>query len=370
MNIFAAILALVLHVAPGESVNAALDQARAAYAASGETTTVYIAPGDYEEELTIDVPGLRLINASPTPSIAVRNGGIDLDSNAVRLTWYYGHGYQYASMHGQFNYGGKRARRWNASTLVTAPDFYAENIIFQNSFNLYVSTAEAQDTLVDISQARNDWTPNERPKRIMPVRPKDIGNTDVQTRFYRERASALSFTSEAKNCTLVNCRVVGRQDALYGDHGASVTILGGVLAGAVDYIFGGLTLTVREAQLVAMVGAEKNDNCYISAGRAATPDNLAKLSPESRDSVPKDEITDRGMIFVDCQVRHATTDELRNPGHAPVYLGRPWRWWGETVFVNTQAAPGVLSEERWSLGLTKGHPAPFVKEDLSTPPLR
>ncbi|MBQ3914923.1 MAG: hypothetical protein II692_06030, partial [Paludibacteraceae bacterium] len=64
---------------------------------------------------------------------------------------------------------------------------------------------------------------------------------------------------------------------------------------------------------------------------------------------------------VDCTVRHATKDELKNPGTRPIFLGRPWRWWGETVFVGVQAEPGVLDEKLWSLGLTKGHPAPFVK---------
>ena len=230
------IFTLILHVSAGGSINEALEQARTAYATTGETTTIMIEPGDYEEELTIDVPGLRLINAAQTPGIGVRNGGVEIDSNAVRISWYYGHGYQYASMKGVFNYGGKRARRWNASVLVTAPRFYAENIIFQNSFNLYVSAREALDTLVDISQAKNDWTANERPKRIMPDRPKEAGNTDVQTRFYRERASALSFTAEAKDCVLKNCRVVGRQDAFYGDHGASVAVEGGILA---DVVCGG-----------------------------------------------------------------------------------------------------------------------------------
>ena len=237
----------------------------------------------------------------------------------------------------------------------------AENIIFQNSFNLYVSAREALDTLVDISQAKNDWTANERPKRIMPDRPKEAGNTDVQTRFYRERASALSFTAEAKDCVLKNCRVVGRQDAFYGDHGASVAVEGGILAGAVDYIFGGLTLYVVGAELVGMISGENNDGCYITAGRAATPENLATLPQASRDSVPRDEIVEKGMLLVDCTVRHATQDELKNPGTRPILLGRPWRWWGETVFVGVQAEPGVLDEKLWSLGLTKGHPAPFVK---------
>ena len=140
------ILSLVLHVHAGESINAALDSARAVYAAHQEKTTIYIEPGTYQEELTIDVPGLKLKNASRHPSLALTGQGVGCDPNAVRITWYYGHGYQYRSMGQTVNYGGSRTRLWNASVLVTAPDFYAENIIFENSFNLYVSSREASDS--------------------------------------------------------------------------------------------------------------------------------------------------------------------------------------------------------------------------------
>lgn len=368
---------MVMHVHQGEKIGDAITEARKLYQTSGEACTILIEPGTYYEELTIDVPGLTLKNASKTPSIEMKNGGVDIDEHAVRITWYYGHGYQYASMGDKFNYGGSRARRWNASVLVTAPDFTAENIIFENSFNMYVSPAELQDTLVDIGRAEElcgqdmsaYWSEKERPKP-MPERPKTAGSTEVQKRMYRERASAISFTSEAKNCTLKNCRVIGRQDAFYGDHGASVRVEGGALCGAVDYIFGGLTLTVRRAELVAMVNTEKGDKCYISAARGANKKTIAacrkhpKKSPVSMpalDSIPADELVERGMLFEKCTVRFATEDELVNPGTEPVYLGRPWRWWGETTFRKTRAKKGVVARERWSLGLTKGHIAPWSK---------
>ena len=92
------IFALIVHVVAGGSINDALDEARRVYAKSGEETTILISPGNYEEELTIDVPGLKLINAANSPSISVSYGGVDIDDNAVRISWYYGHGYQYASM--------------------------------------------------------------------------------------------------------------------------------------------------------------------------------------------------------------------------------------------------------------------------------
>ena len=366
------IFALVLHVHAGESVTAAVDSARRVYKERGERTTIWIEPGTYCEELTIDVPGLSLKNASRKPSIGLRNGGVEADPEAVRLTWYYGHGYQYKSMGSRVNYGGSRERRWNASVLVTAPDFYAENIIFENSFNLYVSEKEAADSLVDISQSDMPWTEKERPKKVMPIRPKEVGSTEVQKKAYHERAAAISFTSTATNAHLKNCRAAGRQDVLYGDQGASIYWEGGVLAGGVDFIFGAMTLCVEGATIVANINGEKGDKCYISAGRSGSDEKGEKLKVKS----------ERGMLFYKCHIRLATEEELRlskytiktqktkggvtttdtiekfHPRRQQVWLARPWRAWGETVWAYTTWDEGVLNPEVWSTGLTKGTPCP------------
>ena len=352
---FGFILSLVLTVHSGESLNAALDSARSVYTARGERTTILIEPGTYREELTIDVPGIRLINAAKKPSIALHNGGVDADKNAVRLTWYYGHGYQYRSMGDRVNYGGSRERRWNASTLVTAPDFYAENIIFENSFNLYVCDLEAADSLVDISQSDMPWTAKERPKKVMPVRPKEVGSTEVQLKRYRERAAAISFTETATNAHLKNCRATGRQDVLYGDQGASIYWEGGVLAGGVDFIFGAMTMAVDRATIVANINGEKNDKCYIAAGRSGEMVNGTCPNGKCR-----------GLLFYKCHIRLANEEELNlsiseavyqqsglTSNSAAVYLARPWRWWGETVWAYTTWEKGILNPEGWSTGLVK-----------------
>lgn len=352
------ILSLVLHVSAGESINAALDSARAVYAARGERTTILIEPGTYREEITIDVPGLTMKNASRKPSIGLKNGGVDCDKNAVRLTWYYGHGYQYRSMGDKINYGGSRMRLWNASVLVTAPDFTAENIIFENSFNLYVCDLEASDSLVDISQSDMPWTEKERPKKVMPVRPKDVGSTEVQKKAYRERAAAISFGENATNAHLKNCRAVGRQDVLYGAQGASIYWERGILQGGVDFIFGAMTMAVDHATIVANINGEKGDKCYISAGRSGSNEKGEKAS------------SSRGMLFYKCHIRLANEDELITPPNLPsreehplheervgvrfeVWLARPWRWWGETVWAYTTWEKGILNPEGWSTGLVK-----------------
>ena len=349
------LLGLILYLAAGEPIAPAIDSARTVYTASGERTTIYLAPGTYYEELTIDVPGLRLINASRRPSIALRNQGVDIDDQAVRISWYCGHGYQYASMGDTFNYGGKRTRRWNASVLVTAPDFYAEGIIFENSFNQYISPAEATDSLTDISQAKNDWTEKECPKRQMPVRPKTVGSTEVQQKRFIERAAAISFTETATNAVLRNCRCVGHQDVLYGDQGASVYIDGGILQGGVDFIFGGLMLAVNRATIIVNVSDEKGDRCYISASRN-DPDGTHETADKYGNPAPIP--NPRGMLFYRCHIRFANTDELAHPGTTPAFLARPWRWWGETVWAYTTWEEGCLTLEAWHTGLTKGKPCP------------
>ena len=355
MKEFLCILALVLHVHSGERINDALDSARTVYAERGERTTILIEPGTYQEELTIDVPGLKLKNASRHPSIGLRDHGVHCDANAVRITWYYGHGYQYASMGETVNYGGRRTRRWNASVLVTAPDFYAENIIFENSFNIYVSEREAQDSLVDISQSDLPWTEKERPKKVMPVRPKEVGSTVVQGKAYRERAAAISFTETATNAHLKNCRAVGRQDVLYGDQGATIYWQGGILQGGVDFIFGAMTLAVDRALIIANINGEKGDKCYIAAGRSGSDGGGKQLDNPSR-----------GMLFYRCHIRLANEDELQiinhksqitNTTHA-VWLARPWRWWGETVWAYTTWDEGILHPEAWNTGMTKGQACP------------
>lgn len=123
---------------------------------AGQRVTVMIDPGNYEEMLVINQPEVTLKNASASPSIALANKGVDIDPNAVRITSYYGHGYNYYSMgtdqkwnaellaynkeNGYTLYENKGAGTtnesyWNATVVVGASGFEADGIIFENSFN-------------------------------------------------------------------------------------------------------------------------------------------------------------------------------------------------------------------------------------------
>ena len=315
-----------LHVGAGqefETINAALAYARKMPNVQSKGVTLLIEPGNYEEMLVIDIANLTLRNTATAPSIALANNGLDIDPNAVRITSYYGVGYNYASMNTKYLWderylqvckenmepmvvnptNGGTASMWNATVRVEAKNFCAENIIFENSFNQYISRKESEDILFV--------------QGSMPLRPMDEGSLFVQQRNYRERACAISFNKNADNGLLKNCRIVGRQDAIYGAEPARVAVDGGVIMGAVDYIFGGMTLACYKTELAMLVSSDKNDAAYITAA-------------QQNSGV-------RGFLFMDCHITSAKPgiDMAETQSAKPGYFGRPWSKTGEAVFANT-----------------------------------
>lgn len=308
---------------------------------ANQSVTILIEPGNYEEMLRIKLDNIILKNASETPSLALKDGGVNIDENAVRITSYYGHGYNYYSMDSEFkwdaralavnkengyttivNKGGSSDTYWNSTVVVYGKNFSAEGIILENSYNQYISQKESEDILV----------PTEK-----PARPTDAGNTDVQARSFRERACALAFAKGSDRGYLKDCRIVSRQDALYGDNNVRVAIEGGILNGACDYIFGGMTLAVKNAELAMLVTSDKNDVAYLTAS--------------------KSDSGKRGYLFYECSVVSATpgVDMVETEYAKPGYWGRPWSGTAETVFFKTKVGKkdteSLIAPAGWNNGL-------------------
>lgn len=294
-----------------QTINDALAAIRKMERPNNESVTLMIDPGNYEEMLVIDMDSIRFVNASATPSIALKNQGVDIDENAVRITSYYGHGYNYASMGADYkwdartlqvnkengyasvvNGGGSGSTYWNATVVVEGKDFYAENIIFENSYNQYISAKEADDLVFEAEGGKG-------------VRPTDAGNTSVQNRSFRERAAALALTKTSDRTFLNNCRVIGRQDSFYGAE-CRVACYKGALMGACDYLFGEMNLTCYQTDLVMNTDEDKNDVAYITA--------------------PKTGAGQRGMLFFECNVVSAEvgTETAAIHSSKPGLWGRPW----------------------------------------------
>lgn len=308
-------------------INEALDAVRRMKRDSGQRVTILIDPGNYEEMLVIDEPFVTLKNASPTPSIALKNKGVDIDENAVRITGYYGYGYNYYSMtnqlwnadvlrvnkeNGSYSYENKSGTTngsyWNATVVVYATDFIAEDIIFENSYNQYISKKESQDVVVQ-------WESGSKGER-----PKQIGNVEVQDRKFVERACALAIANNAQRAILFRSRVIGRQDALFGGTNARFVMYKGVAMGAVDYIFGGMSAVFYKTDLSMNTSDISSDATYITAAQQRGT---------------------RGYLMYECNVVSAEpgTESASMNSSKPGYFGRPWEaTTSEVVFYKTNIA--------------------------------
>ena len=315
------------------SINAALEAVRNMKRDDSQRVTISIEPGNYEEMLVIDVPNVTLKNASSAPSIALRNNGVQIAEEAVRITSYYGHGYNYYSMGSDYkwnadvlaaneangyvstnNPGSGTGTFWNATVEVQASGFQADNIIFENSFNQYVSEKAAADVIVKTSAAKE---PKEQTRYGLPV-----GSTAVQQKAFVERASALAIGNGKTDITFNGCKFIGRQDTLYGGANTFAEFKNCSIYGGTDYIFGGMTAIFDKCDLVFNTTDDKNDVGYITAAQQKSG---------------------RGYFMNECHVTSVVAGTDVDPAYythntsKPGYFGRPWQpGTSEVVFYNTK----------------------------------
>ncbi|MBQ6890618.1 MAG: hypothetical protein IJN53_06370, partial [Oscillospiraceae bacterium] len=310
------------------TINDALNAVSNMSRSSGQRAIIEIQPGNYEEMLYIDQDNITLRNASANPSIALKNKGVDIDANAVRITGYYGHGYNYYSMDSNYRYsasvlssnkskgsasttnpGAGSATHWNATVVIAGDNFIAEDIIFENSFNQYVSAKAAADTIVKASGAKEGSTPRANLSK---------GSTAVQDKAYVERAAALAIKNSTSQASFDHCKFVGRQDTLYGGKSVTAAFYDCEIYGACDYIFGPMTAVFAKCELVFNTSENKNDKGYITAAQTASGT--------------------RGMLFYNCHVTSTTpgVDTASSYASKPGYWGRPWAAdTGEAIFYYT-----------------------------------
>ncbi|MBQ4601218.1 MAG: hypothetical protein IJB17_06280, partial [Oscillospiraceae bacterium] len=293
-----------------------------------DRVVIEIQPGDYEEQLHISRDNVTLRNASSNPSIALTNKGVGIDSNAVRITHYYGHGYNYYSMGSDYMYDAKvlasnkskgsasvtnpgsgSATHWNATVIVSGDGFIAEDIIFENSFNQYVSAKAANDVIVANGNEKEGSTPRANLSK---------GSTTVQEKAYVERAAALALKNNTQKAYFDHCKFVGRQDTLYGGKSVTAGFYDCEIYGACDYIFGGMTAVFAKCELVFNTSDNSSDRGYITAAQTASGT--------------------RGMLMYNCHVTSTTpgVDTASSYASKPGYFGRPWAEnTGEAVFYYT-----------------------------------
>ena len=124
---------------------------------------------------------------------------------------------------------------------------------------------------------------------------------------------AVALHTEGDCLTFVNCRFLGHQDTIYtGNARTRLYFRDCYIEGTTDFIFGPSTAWFEHCQIFCKA------NSYITA--ASTPQDVPY-----------------GYIFNNCSI---SCDQ----GVDNVYLGRPWRDYGYTLFMNCQLPRQILPE--------------------------
>jgi pectinesterase len=125
---------------------------------------------------------------------------------------------------------------------------------------------------------------------------------------------ALAIRIEGDRVAFRNCRFLGWQDTILANRGRHY-FTNCFIQGHVDFIFGGATAFFENCHIHCLKDG------YITA--ASTPD----YQPF-------------GYVFSGCTISGATPD-------VRTYLGRPWRNYASTIFLNTEMS-GVVRPEGWN----------------------
>ncbi|RNI21963.1 pectinesterase family protein [Rufibacter latericius] len=125
---------------------------------------------------------------------------------------------------------------------------------------------------------------------------------------------AVALHVEADRCVFKNCRILGDQDTLYaGVDNSRQYYVNCYIEGTTDFIFGPATAVFENCTIHC------KKNSYITA--ASTPQNQPY-----------------GFVFLNCKITTAAPEATK------VYLGRPWRPYAQTVFLNTELGTHILPE--------------------------
>lgn len=122
---------------------------------------------------------------------------------------------------------------------------------------------------------------------------------------------AVALHVEGDRAIVKNCRLLGNQDTLYvATENSRQLYQDCYIEGTTDFIFGEATVVFLNCEIKSL------KNSYITA---------ASTTPRQK----------YGFVFINCKL-------IADPSAEKVYLGRPWRPYSKTVFINTEMGNHIL----------------------------
>ena len=198
---------------------------------------------------------------------------------------------------------------------------YKEKLIIPSWLtNIEICGEDAEQTVITWDDHANIRT-QERPKGMgtfrtytLKIEGSDITLKNITIENNSARlGQAVALHTEGYRLVFVNCRFLGHQDTVYTGVGGSRQLFRNCyIEGTTDFIFGPGTAWFEDCEI------RSKANSYITAA-----------------STPKDQ--PYGYVFNRCRL---TADE----GIDKVYLGRPWRDYGYTLFMNCDLGSHIRPE--------------------------
>ncbi len=277
---------------------------------NNERVTIKVDPGEYREQVYIDVPNITLES----------NGG---NKDNTKITWYYGIGYKYYSVvdsvynpYAEYEkYEKGVVDKFSGATVVTtakATGFNAKNICFENSFNKYMTDEEISDGV--------EFGGDESLKVVRKE------TTDVKSK--NATGSAAAYANFADKTEFFDCSFVGVQNTLYTcDTNFKAYYKNCHIEGMIDYISGNGDVIFDGCELNWCGYSDVAEDGYITAQSASS-----------------DCDTEFGYVFRNCFVS-ANNDCEVGKGSFGRMLGKC----ATVNFINTQLqSEEMINSEGWT----------------------
>lgn len=198
---------------------------------------------------------------------------------------------------------------------------YKEKLIIPSWLtNIEICGEDAQNTIITYDDHANIFIPGTDRKMgtfrtyTVKVEGCDITFKNITIENNAARlGQAVALHTEGDRLAFINCRFLGNQDTIYtGMGGTRLYFKNCYIEGTTDFIFGPSTAWFEECSIYSKI------NSYVTA--ASTPANIAY-----------------GYVFNKCRLTSA-------PEADKVHLGRPWRPYAYTLFMNCYLGKQIVPQ--------------------------
>ena len=199
-------------------------------------------------------------------------------------------------------------------TILVKPGTYKEKLVIPSWKTKITLMGEDKDnTIITWNDHSGKGNHNTFTSYTVLVQGNDFHaeNITFENSAGRDAGQAVALHVEADRCVFRNCRIIANQDTLYtGVDNSRQYYVDCYIEGTTDFIFGPATAMFENCHIHC------KKNSYITA--ASTPEHQCF-----------------GYVFKNCKI--TTSHEVTK-----LYLGRPWRPFAKTVFLNCDLSGNIL----------------------------